>query len=645
MMNSIGIGHNQGPPMGGLSTLPVAEKAIGGAITKSVKAGLKSLSSMFESVGSGLKKTDLKKDERKEAASAIQNEIDKVSKANNRKFKPKILRLEIDRQSKNNRSKIVVAAVDEENGKVAAILDGTFFTKKDIKKEIKNSKGDARPNKNYGKMINYLNVGGFFPIQSGHNISTRNILKNLNVPIYDKDEGIISPEQLEIINKRQSEGAMGHRKDKLEMGTKGVYGFTKSLQAGLPITDAHAGRVSGAKGAGGQLNIRGAAIKDTAAPMESLPDIDVSYDLLEQMGDTGLASLTVPQLEKITNRINPNIGSPEMVAYQKNMRDTKQEIDKNIVEQLRGASLPSNVKRVQALEKRRSAFETGGAAANRKDPYMKRVTELEASPVDSQGLKINRARTIGEVYPKENLIEKLQYGLLSRLSGGTSGKKGLMSLIKRGEDEMIVGRRSPTDQEQVMVTADGERLVPKSTLLDPRVRKERVGINRNIVESENELGSLSPEEQRRRVQIFEDRQVADQDYRDRRGAVLDDDSLGDNPEPPENLQGLQRLMGVGEDLDDEGQDAFDRVLDNVDEDDIVRSRRQIYEDSAAASQALGNLRTMDAVIESFESGIITEDEVFNYIRLFRQAGILEEEEAIEEQVNFRDMLNDLSQEF
>ena len=60
-MNSIGIGHNQGPPMGGLSTLPIAEKAIGGAVIKGIKTGLKNLNTMFESVGSGLKKIRIKK--------------------------------------------------------------------------------------------------------------------------------------------------------------------------------------------------------------------------------------------------------------------------------------------------------------------------------------------------------------------------------------------------------------------------------------------------------------------------------------------------------------------------------------------------------------------------------------------------------
>ena len=161
-MNNVGIGHNQGPPMGGLSTLPIAEKAVGGALIKGAKAGLKSLGSMFESVGSGLKKSGLKKDERKEAAKAIQNEIDKVSEANNRKFRPKILRMETRPDQDNNYSDVVIAAVDDENGKIAAVLDGRFFTKVDNRETFKIGDGKERKNKNFGKDINYLSVGGFF---------------------------------------------------------------------------------------------------------------------------------------------------------------------------------------------------------------------------------------------------------------------------------------------------------------------------------------------------------------------------------------------------------------------------------------------------------------------------------------------------
>ena len=161
-MNNVGIGHNQGPPMGGLSTLPIAEKAIGGALIKGAKAGLKSLGSMFESVGSGLKKSGLKKDERKEAAKAIQNEIDKVSEVNNRKFRPKILRIETRPDQDNNYSDVIIAAVDDENGKIAAILDGKFFTQVDRRETFKTGSGKERKNKNFGKDINRLNVGGFF---------------------------------------------------------------------------------------------------------------------------------------------------------------------------------------------------------------------------------------------------------------------------------------------------------------------------------------------------------------------------------------------------------------------------------------------------------------------------------------------------
>jgi hypothetical protein len=556
MMNSIGIGHNQGPPMGGLSTLPVAEKAIGGAIIKGVKSGLKSLSSMFESVGSGLKKTDLKKDERKEAASAIQNEIDKVSKANNRKFKPKILRMETRPNQTNNFAEIVVAAVDEENGKVAAILDGRFSTKIDKRKTFKTGSGGERENKNFNKEINYLNVGGFFPIQSSYNYKIKEILESLNVPVYGRGEGVISPEDLAILNKRQSEGAMGHTPDKLEMGATGTLGFSKSLRAGLPITDAGAGRVSGAKGEGGQLNIRGASIMDTAAPMESLPDIDVSMDMLGEMGDTGLNSLTPEQLSSITQR------------------------------RVEGIDLPPNVKRISTIQNRMDNVIDDSSA--RKDPYAARLVKEKDNSTRRSAEIYPRKLTIGELYPKETMIEKLQYGLLSRLSGGTSGKKGLMSLIKRGEDEMIVGRRSPTDQEQVMVTADGERLAPKSMLLDPRVRKERVGINRNI--------------------------------------------LDDNPEPPENLQGLQRLMGVGEDLDDEGRDAFDRL--EPDGNTFILTRQD-------GTETPTNLLNMDDVTTAYNEGRVDEQTVFDHIRLFEEVGMLSMDEAIEEQVMFREMLDGL----
>ena len=441
-MNNVGIGHNQGPPMGGLSTLPVVEKAIGGALIKGAKAGLKSLGSMFESVGSGLKKSGLKKDERKEAAKAIQNEIDKVSEANNRKFRPKILRMQTRPNQENNYSDVVIAAVDDENGKVAAVLDGKFFTKIDNRETFKTGDGKERKNKNFGKEINYLNVGGFFPIQSGHNAKLKEILESLNVPVYDKGEGVISPENLAILNKRQSEGAMGHRPDKVEMGTKGTLGFAKSLQAGLPVTDAGAGRISGAKGQGGELSIRGASIKDTAAPMGSLPDIDLSADLLEEMGDTGLRSLTPRQLQRITKRIVPSIG------------------------------LPSNVKKLEAVDARMERVIDEASA--KRDPYAARLLKEQDDLTSTQEVS-KREPTIGELYSDETMIEKLQYALLNKLSGDLSGKKGLLSLVKRGDDGMIVGSRGPDDPGEVMKTAEGERLVPRRDFINPRIQKERVG--------------------------------------------------------------------------------------------------------------------------------------------------------------------------
>ena len=104
------------------------------------------------------------------------------------------------------------------------------------------------------------------------------------------------------------------------MGTAGTIGFSKSLRAGLPITDAGAQRISGAKGQGGELSIRGAPIKDTAAPMGSLPDIDLSADLLEEMGDTGLKSLTPEQLQTITKRIVPSVDIPSNVKKNRSNR-------------------------------------------------------------------------------------------------------------------------------------------------------------------------------------------------------------------------------------------------------------------------------------------------------------------------------------
>ena len=555
MMNSIGIGHNQGPPMGGLSTLPIAEKAIGGAVIKGIKTGLKNLNTMFESVGSGLKKSGLKKDERKEAAKAIQNEIDQVSKANNRKFRPKILRLETRPDQDNSFSNVVVAAVDDENGKIAAILDGKFFTKIDDRETLRTGSGGERKNKNFGKEINYLNVGGFFPIQSEWNFQIKEILESLNVPIYAKGEGVISPEDLAILNKRQSEGAMGHKSNKIEMGTKGTLGFTRSLQAGLPITDAAAGRISGSKGEGGQLDIRGAAIKDTATPIESLPDIDVSADLLEEMSDTGLKSLTPQQLQKITQRIVPSIG------------------------------LPSNVKKIASLENRMENIVDRASA--RRDPYAARLLKEQDDLYDSQEVS-RREPTIGELFSKETMIEKLQYGLLNKLSGDLSGKKGLLSLIKRGDDEMIVGSRSPDDPGELMITAEGERLVPRKQLFDPRVRKERV--------SDTPLGDI-PDSSARRNITPETRENARrfQEYRDTRGRVLDDDSLGDNPEPPSNIGG-------------------------------------------SSSAVRPNLTNTDQIIDAYNEGIITEGEGWSRLTELINSGRISTEEGLDNATRFRQAL-------
>ena len=554
-MNSIGIGHNQGPPMGGLSTLPIAEKAIGGAVIKGIKTGLKNLNTMFESVGSGLKKSGLKKDERKEAAKAIQNEIDQVSKANNRKFRPKILRLETRPDQDNSFSNVVVAAVDDENGKIAAILDGKFFTKIDDRETLRTGSGGERKNKNFGKEINYLNVGGFFPIQSEWNFQIKEILESLNVPIYAKGEGVISPEDLAILNKRQSEGAMGHKSNKIEMGTKGTLGFTRSLQAGLPITDAAAGRISGSKGEGGQLDIRGAAIKDTATPIESLPDIDVSADLLEEMSDTGLKSLTPQQLQKITQRIVPSIG------------------------------LPSNVKKIASLENRMENIVDRASA--RRDPYAARLLKEQDDLYDSQEVS-RREPTIGELFSKETMIEKLQYGLLNKLSGDLSGKKGLLSLIKRGDDEMIVGSRSPDDPGELMITAEGERLVPRKQLFDPRVRKERV--------SDTPLGDI-PDSSARRNITPETRENARrfQEYRDTRGRVLDDDSLGDNPEPPSNIGG-------------------------------------------SSSAVRSNLTNTDQIIDAYNDGIITEGEGWSRLTELINSGRISTEEGLDNATRFRQAL-------
>ena len=593
-MNNVGIGHNQGPPMGGLSTLPIAEKAIGGALIKGAKAGLKSLGSMFESVGSGLKKSGLKKDERKEAAKAIQNEIDKVSEANNRKFRPKILRMETRPNQKNNYSDVVIAAVDDENGKVAAVLDGRFFTKVDRRETFKTGSGKERKNKNFGKDINYLSVGGFFPIQSGHNTRLKEILESLNVPIYDEGEGVISPENLAILNKRQSEGAMGHRPNKIEMGTKGTLGFAKSLRAGLPITDAGAGRVSGAKGEGGELNIRGASITDTAAPMGSLPDIDLSADLLEEMGDTGLRSLTPEQLETITTRIVPNIANPDLIAYQKKMQDIKQKEDPKIVEKLKGSNLPSGVKRIQAIDARMKNVIDEASA--RRDPYAARLLKEQDDLYSTEKVS-KRKPTIGELYSDETMIEKLQYGLLNKLSGDLSGKKGLLSLVKKGDDEMIVGYRGPDDPGELMKSSDGERLVPRRDFINPRIQKE-------ILEEEDSY----------MVPFDTTSQTSFRDRQSRISGAREDDR-GVSPEIQDNARRFQEYRDIPRTRDDRERELEFQIL-----------RRR------------SNLRTSDQVIDAYNDGIITEAEGWNRITEFTNSGRISPEEALEDSVRFREAI-------
>lgn len=662
-----GIGHNQGPPMGGLTSLPVAEKAVGGAILKGAKAGLKSLSSVFESVGSGLKKAGLEKDERKEAAKSIQNEIDKVSKANNRKFRPKVLRMATRPDQDNNFSNVVIAAVDDENGKVAAILDGKFFTKTDTRKVLENSSGTSqRKNKNFGKKINNLTVDGFFPIQASYNQKIKEILTSLNVPVYDKGEGVISPEDLAKLNnarntalaniqnnyirkineantgfkdgtltaaeatdlKREATNkmddakrkvGMGHGDDKIEMGAKGTLGFTKSLLAGLPITDTTAGRVSGSKPSGSKLDIRGAYIRDTAAPMESLPDIDLSMDLLEEMGDKGLKSLTPKQLNTIVSR------------------------------KVEGVDLPSNVKRIEKIDKRIGAIKDPVSA--RKDLYAERLLKEQ----DKILKEATRKPTIGELYSDETLIEKLQYTLLNRLGGKLSGKQGLGALIKRGDDEMIVGSRSSTEEPQVMMTAEGERLVPRKDFINPRIQKERISeapsyeemIQRGMGQSVTDVladidtgvlgegdgmvrlrrlfdnGNIQSERDVSDAMIYVNRIVREtnatnpdsilaqsarmlqRDLREEddlvsraiRGNALDDDSLGDNPEPPEILY---EMIRVEQDLPGNGFNDLQEL-------------------EQAFSQGDMSVDVFLREIDAFEeSGLVPEDEIREYNNMLSQ---------------------------
>ena len=594
-----GIGHNQGPPMGGLSTLPIAEKAVGGALIKGAKAGLKSLGSMFESVGSSLKKSGFKKDERKEAAKAIQNEIDKVSEANNRKFKPKILRMETRPDQDNNYSDVVIAAVDDENGKIAAVLDGRFFTKVDNRETFKTGSGKERKNKNFGKDINYLSVGGFFPIQSGGNAKLKGILESLNVPIYDEGEGVISSENLALLNKRQSEGSMGHLPDKVEMGTKGTLGFSKSLRAGLPITDAGAQRISGAKGQGGELSIRGAPIIDTAAPMGSLPDIDLSADLLEEMGDTGLRSLTPKQLQTITKRIVPSIG------------------------------VPSNVKRIEDIDARMEKVVDEASA--RRDPYAARLLKEQDDLTSTQKVG-KREPTIGELYSDETMIEKLQYALLNKLSGDLSGKKGLLSLVKRGDDGMIVGSRGPDDPGEVMKTAEGQRLVPRRDFINPRIQKERVvrgEIDPELIESWGEAHlrrNLGPENDREVSPEIRENARRFQEYRDTPRTRERERSARNVEEP----QGMMERIRERQRSDRLERQRGTRQVGNYNDDGSVNVR---LPDGTMTTTRIGP-NDLGTLLNRVEDGIISPEESLAIVDAL-EGNVISPAEADE----FRNMLD------
>ena len=399
-MTTPGIGHNGGPSIGGLSTLPVEGRAVGG-IVKGAKAGLKGLTKLFESVGSSLKKSGLDKTERQEAAKHIQQQIDIASEANNRPFKPKILRLDKSGQE-NEQANIVIAAIDEENGKVAAVLDGSFFKIKDERKTIPTRKGVEKENKNYGKNINKLHVHGFFPIQHSTNSRLKETLEILDVPIYAKGENVISTEQLDRLNKAiDYVGGQKHHDDKVEMGLKGTLGFAQSLRKGLPVQEAEAARISGSKGKGGELEIKGKRILETATPMEDLPDIDLGRDYLAAKGTQGLRDLQFDSYEDITGKLNPNIVKEE--------------------------GFPSNVKEIERYRERLKRY---GEDPTIRDPWAKRtrenIEELEQTPSD-----VTEDYTVGDFLPKEKFSEKLQYGLLNKLSGDLLGKKGLASLIKR----------------------------------------------------------------------------------------------------------------------------------------------------------------------------------------------------------------------
>ena len=613
-MTTPGIGHNGGPSIGGLSTLPVEGRAVGG-IVKGAKAGLKGLTKLFESVGSGLKKSGLNKDERKEAAKAIQNEIDKVSEANNRKFRPKILRMEGRPDQDNNYSDVVIAAVDDENGKVAAVLDGKFFTKIDNRETFQTGAGKERKNKNFGKKINLLNVGGFFGVQHPYNRSIKEILETLNVPIYKEGEGVISPEDLKKLNQSRDTAlrnintiydkkikdidnevksgkysreeawklekaaheqaqeakrkvSQGHVADKVEMGTTGTLGFARSLRAGLPVTDAMAqSRISGGKPAGSGLDMRGQPILETAAPMESLPDIDLSADLLEEMGDTGLRSLTPKQLQTITKRIVPSV------------------------------DIPSNVKRIEEIDARMERVVDEASA--RRDPYATRLLKEQIAILDdltSTQEVSKREPTIGELYSDETMIEKLQYALLSKLSGDLSGRKGLASLVRKGKDDIIDSRTG-----EMLITAEGEKVLPTRRILNPRMRKEAVPVRR-----------------------------------------MDDDSLVDSPEPPSSRPEVSPEIQENARRFQEYRDT-PRTQERERMQGISEGRVGYYNDDGSINVQLpdGTMATTRAdpnelgnLLNQVEDGIISPEEALSIVDAF-EINLIYPEEADE----FRSMLD------
>jgi len=684
-----GIGHNQGPPMGGLSTLPIAEKAIGGAVIKNIKTGLKNLNTMFESVGSGLKKSGFKKDERKEAATAIQNEIDKVSKENNRKYRPKILRMEKDNPYGGDAvHKFVIAAVDDENGKVAAIMDGQIFRELDTDKTITKRKDDKPiPNPYYNKEINKMHVGGFFKIQDPTNASIKEALETLNVPIYGPDEGLATKEQIHLLNtvrvpmefdyphwmgrinrqgyeleeapitspftgesstlprstgltpsetitrgsdktitglqeKRVRGSGMGHHPGKLDMGATGNLKFGKSLGAGLPIQEVDASRISGSKtNEFDELFIPRTPIRSTATPFEDLPDIDLSSDLLEEMGDEGLRSLTPEALRRITQKIVPSIRDVDYIAGGR------------VNPKLKGSHLPPNVKRFEELRKRVALSDPDSGI---KDPYSERVLRERKEIYDAQ--KIDRDLTIGEMYPKETMIEKLQYGLLNRLSGNLSGKRGLLSLIKRGDDEMIVGSRSPTDEAQVMITAEGERLVPRKQLFDPRVRKERV---RDVP-----LGDIPDSVAQRRADRFEEQPESPMRYEDEEEIDVIREHISnqrDTRRREDPLTGAIARTDTSRNITPETQENARRFQEYRDrrggDPDAPHSNRQVWITQQDGSYVRSRLTNMDQVVDAYHEGMIPESEVWEHIRAFSQADTISADEALNESRLFREFLD------